>query len=360
MPQLKRSFVIDQILAALREGIAHGEWVGRLPAERRLAQDLKVGRNSLRQALQRLAAEGAVEAIPGRGRRLTGRPADPAAAGCTVVGLLAPVPLEQLRPRQALWVDELRGQLADRNLRLRYVAAAPCFGPNPARSLERLLAQERCAAWILVRSTRDAQSWFARRGTPAVIAGSCHEGVVLPSVDLDYRAMCRHAATLLLQRGHRRLAFLLPEARAAGELLSETGFTEGVAGFPARAEPIILRCGPDPEGAARCVRRLMAGSRPPSAIMVCQSYHYLTVFSVLASLGCRVPADVSLLCRDDDRFLAFVRPEPTRYVEDPRLYARKLVRLTETVLQGRTQKPVAVRLLPGLFPGASVAPPAPA
>lgn len=357
MPQLQRAFLVDQVDAALRKGIAEGEWVKWLPAERRLAEELQVGRNSLRLALQRLAADGVIEVIPGRGHRLVAPRARATRAMRPVIGILAPFSLEELRPRQALWVDEFRGMLGEHGMRMRFLAAPQCFGPKPGPSLRRLVAEERCAVWILLRSTNEAQTWFAREGVPCVIAGTCHQGVALPSVDLDYRAMCRHAATLLLRHGHRRLAFITTSASAAGDMQSEAGFAEGLAAFPAPGRAVTVRVRADRDGVARAVRRLMMVKEPPTAILVNQSYHYLTVFSVLSSLGFRIPRDVSLLCRDEDHFLSYLEPEPTRYVENPRLFARKLVRQTQAVLRHPSGRPAQVRLIPRLGRGASVAAP---
>lgn len=341
----------------MREGLARGEWSGWLPSERRLCAELRVGRNSLRAALQRLAREGVVEIVPGQGSRRLGRRAGAPVRISPVVALLSPYALEEFRPRQALWVDELRRLLAEDGRQLRLLVAPRCFQPNPAPALVRLLRRERAACWVLVRSTRPIQTWFERQEVPCVVAGSCHEGVRLPCVDLDYRAMCRHAAAALLRRGHRRIAFLTPTPEAAGDFQSEAGFLEGVRRFPAEAEGRIVRHATDRESVARTVRRLMTGKGAPTALFVNQSYHYLTVFSILTSLGRRIPEDVSLICRDEDRFLAYLEPEPARYVEDPHLYGRKLARIAIGLLAGKPAHPPHVLLVPRLRWSASVARP---
>jgi DNA-binding LacI/PurR family transcriptional regulator len=50
----------------------------------------------------------------------------------------------------------------------------------------------------------------------------------LPFRDLDHRAICRHAAGILLGLGHRKLALVMQKSRRAGDLESEAGFLEGV------------------------------------------------------------------------------------------------------------------------------------
>ena len=358
-PRLQRLSLIDQLCAALRDGLARGDWPDWLPSELRLSADLRVGRNSLRAALRRLADEGVVEIVPSQGTRNAGRVSHQQDPDREVFGLLSPITLEQLRPRQALWVDELRGLLSETGEVLRFVHGPQFFRSNPSPALQRLVSHERCGCWILVRSTKAIQLWFARNRVPCVIAGSCHQGVDLPSVDLDYRAMCQHAATTLLQLGHRRIAFLTQVADAAGDLHSETGFMEGVQGFlRAGAEGRVVHHEPERQGVAQCVRRLMQGARPPTALLINQSYHYLTVFSVLVQMGRRIPQDVSLICRDEDRFLAFLDPEPARYVEDPHQFARRLARIAAMLIRERPAKPPQMQIMPRLLRGSSIARPA--
>lgn len=313
----------------------------------------------MRAALRVLAREKLVKIVPGKGTSNTRRTGRTATSDVATFGLLSPLPLEQLRPRQVLWIDELREILSADGRLLRFVHGNQYFRASPAAALRRLVAQERCACWIIVRATKTSQAWFEREGVPCVIAGSCHPGIDLPFVDLDYRAMCRHAATLLLRHGHRRIAYLTTNPEAAGDLHSEAGFLDGVRDFKsAEAHGLIVRHLGEKKHIADSVRRLMAAPQPPTALLINQSYHYLTVASVLSRLGLRTPEDVSLICRGEDRFLSFLEPEPARYVEDPHLFARKLARITTTLLRERPAKAPHVMIFATLAAGGSIARPA--
>jgi DNA-binding LacI/PurR family transcriptional regulator len=351
---LQRASVIDQVAAAVRQGIARGEWEEWLPGERRLCTDLDVGRNTLRGALRQLAQEGLIVPVSGRGSRILGTKATRREQGEWVVGLLSPEPMDRLRPHQALWIDELRGRLAEGGSLLKMIHGPQYFRPSPRAALERLVQQEKCGCWILVLSNKACQQWFERRRLPCVIAGSCHEGITLPFVDLDYRALCRHAATTLLRLGHRRLALLTHVPEAAGDMMSEAGFLEGVRSGGTGAEGAVVHHGAARAAIVDCVRRLIEAPRPPTAIVVSNSYLYLTVFSVLLRLGCRVPEDVSLISRDSDTFLFHLNPAPACYVEDPHLFARKLARITEKLRNEVPAQPPQVKLIPRLVAGGSV------
>ena len=65
-----RKLVADEIAATLKEGVASGRWGDalRLPAERDLAAEFGVSRNTMRLALQRLEEAGILVRQVGRGR----------------------------------------------------------------------------------------------------------------------------------------------------------------------------------------------------------------------------------------------------------------------------------------------------
>ncbi len=353
--RLHRASVIDQAAQVLREGVDRGDWQDWLPGERRLSDELQVGRNTVRAALQRLAREGCVRIVPGQGSRVARSTPARGSRVQSVVGLLAPEPLDRLRPRQALWIDALRASLAEAGCLLKLFDGPQYFRANPEAALARLVEQEKCGCWVLVRSNRGCQRWFEQHRVPCVIAGSCHEGLRLPFVDLDHRALCRHAANTLLRLGHRRIAFLTQVPAAAGDMMSESGFLEGAKLFPAPAEAVIVHHGTGKQAIVHGVRRLMQRAHPPTALLVNNSYLYLTVFSILAQSGRRIPQDVSLISRDADTFLSHLDPEPACYVEDPHQFARKLARITTRLLQGVPPQPPQVQLIPRLEVGASLA-----
>lgn len=354
-----RVSLVAQVAACLRTAIAEGRWRDWLPAERALGDELQVSRSTLRQALGQLGREGVVRAEHGTGHRiLVDRPSRPAAPSRDVA-LLTPEPLERLRPFQALWIDELRALLAERGCRLSIIPGRAYGGEEPGPALARLVRQRPHGCWVLLLASAGCQRWFAQRGLPAVVAGTCHEGIDLPYRDLDHRATCRHAAGVLLGRGHRRLALVCPRSRFAGDLESEAGFLEGVGrGRHPGAEGVLCRHDGTTSGLLRALGSLMAGAARPTGLVVVNAYHCLTVVSGLARLGWRVPEQVSVLSRDDDPFLSFLVPAPARYVAHPREFARSVVRPVAELLDGGPAVLRAGWSMPRFEPGASVAAPA--
>lgn len=359
MTLIPQRTVASQLAQHLRGEIARGAWRGWLPSERSLSARLQASRNSLRTALRQLEAEGLVEPSRGRGHRvLAARPAPETPPGPRTVGLLLPEPIGRVRPLVALWIDELREMLPAHGCHLRVHTGRHYYGAQPARALERLVAQEAHAAWILTLSAEPLQQWFALAGVPALVAGSVFGDLDLPFVDADNRASCRHAAGTLLRHGHRRVALLLRRERRPGDAESERGFLEGM-GRSRHAGVIaeVASCGDEPDSVASALDRLLRGRRPPSALIVCNPYIYLTVQSLLARRRLRVPEDISLISRDDDPFLPFVVPQPARYAISPHSFACKLLHHVLQLLEHRAVAPRQNRLLLKFVPGASISPP---
>lgn len=232
---------------------------------------------------------------------------------------------------------------------------AKFYGANAARSLARLTATHSARCWIVARSNRPLQEWFASSGVPALICGSTHPGVALPSVDVDHRALCRHSAALLLRHGHRRLALFLEHGGHGGDVESEQGFREGLAPAPEAQEPIV--CTPERNAASiiRELRRLLARQEPPTALLLSNSYSYLTVLSYLGSLGRRVPRDMSVVSRDEETFLRFMHPTPTYYSTPPAKFAHALHQALKRILAG-DRSAFSIRIMPALVKGDSVGP----
>ncbi|HYD83694.1 MAG TPA: substrate-binding domain-containing protein [Opitutus sp.] len=361
-PIPQRHSLVSQTAQVLRDEIAKGTWSEWLPGERMLCEMLQVSRNTLRAALTQLQREGSIAPKHGAGNRVvrSGKRAAKRApaAGARDVGLLSPEPLERLRPTQTLWIDELRALLSERDCRLHVFHGPQYFRREPGPALQRLVAQRVHGCWILTLSNEAIQRWFSENGVSCIVAGSVHAGLGLPTRDLDHRALCRHAAGVLLGAGHRQLALVIGQSRLAGDLASETGFLEGVQTSRAAAEAaaVVARHDGTVAGISNALRRLMSAKRPPTGLLVANAYHYLTVASRLAEQGIRVPQDVSLISRDEDPFLSFMVPEPARYIISPRTLSKALLEPVIDLLEHRPVARPVVQLMPEFLRGASIAP----
>jgi LacI family transcriptional regulator len=345
-----------QVSEILVREIRRGTWKHWLPAERSLCATIQVSRNTLRKALQQLEKRGVLEVRHGHGHKIVKATGKRAAKDQPLIGLIVPVALHELRPRTSLWIDELRGLLYDAGCRLNVYEGRQYLGGERASVLRKLTQRTRHACWILVMANQRLQRWAEKNRLPCIVAGSVWPGIDLPSIDVDNQAICRHATLELIRLGHRRIVFFLERSDRAGERESEIGFLEGV-GSNAMPDlrPQVVIFEQKVESVCKQLAALFDQKPRPTALLVSNSHYYLTVMGYLLRRGLRVPEDVSVICRDDDPFLAFVVPPPSRYVYRPHVFARRLIR---SVLQMTESAPVVARkmvIVPEFFRGGTVA-----
>lgn len=357
MPSTYQS-ISAQVAESLRAAVSAGDWKEILPGERQLAERLNVSRKTIRRALGMLRAEGLIRTERSRASSLVSARKKRGAGPIRRIALLLPEPIEGARPFTVLWVNRLMALLHESGMQLEVVSGSKYFGSRSGRSLSRLVRAHPARCWILARSHRALQEWFAENAIPAVVAGSTHPGINLPSVDIDHRALCRHAAAAFLREGHRRLVLFLEKAGHGGDEHSEQGFREGLASHHDELKPLICRPAKGPASVTRELRRLQQLPSPPTGFLLSNSFSYLTALSYFASIGLRVPQDVSLISRDEEPFLSHLVPAPTRYSTPPAKFAAALHHTIMRVIENRATTPIDVRIMPDFIKGGSAAQPA--
>lgn len=344
-----------QVTARIAAALDEGTWVDWLPGERALTETLRVSRKTVRKALAQLKRDGRLSTQSGQGHRIVQK-AHAVSRPEISVGLLTLEPLEHLRPYTTFWIDELRILLFERQAHLTTFSGRRFFTARAGTELSRLVRQNPQTCWVLAHTDERIQQWFHDHAVPCLIAGSCHRGLPLCNVDIDFFAVCRHAVGTMRRQGHRRLALLIPQSQRAGDLESEAGFTEGAkAASLAATDTVIARHDGTVQSTLNALHRLFSRPTSPTAILIVNPAYYLTTVSFLASRGLRVPTDVSLVCRDNDSYLSFLSPEPARYSCSPKTYAKRLLSAVVALTEGGTPTPLARRIEPDFIRGASLA-----
>ncbi len=343
----------QQVARFLKEQVHNGVWKERLPGERTLAIQLDVGRDTLRAALNLLEKDGLILERSRDGTRL--RPqATPSQLASASVGVLLLMPLATTTYRTLHWLDEFRRMLYQQNIQMEIYDGYV----KKRRMLPTLLTQAHHDCWVLAYPTKKALQWALSNQLPSVVVGTVDKSIPLPSVDIHYRALCRHAVGQMLQQGHRHLALLLHRREWGADLESVRGFEEGVrnAIHPGVTALVDYHNG-TPAGIGKLVDRTLARTPQPTAWIIAVAPHFLNVMTHLLRRHIDIPGQISLISQDAEPWQFFSEPQPTRYEADVAMLARQTTRAVQRVISGQRTFSRPTRVIPRLLPGATLGPP---
>lgn len=348
----RRLSLVEQVAGSLRTALADGGWGEHLPGEESLAVQIGVSRPTLRAALALLRAEGRLETSKGRRSRVGRRPPSGSAqAETSGVGVLCPFPRDLLTSEKHPVLFRLRALFAAKGIAYEEIYEAKIGGPKPEARLQALVAARPQMTWILLASTPAVQAWFARAGTRALVLGSCHPDIVLPSVDIDYRAVGWHAAGLFVKYGHTRVAVLTPAHPLAGDLACRDGFADYFAQSAPGVSVIELGAGETPKQLCRRLDLAMRSLTRPTGIFSLRQNFTLTAWVRLLQLKLAVPGEIALLSRDSHPLVDGALPGLARYSRPVDLLAGKVVRVAQALLAARSVATEPTYVMPDFIPG---------
>ncbi len=351
-----RVSLASQAGAYIRAGVRSGRWREWLPSERALCEELQVSRFTLRAALKELAREGVTEPVPQKGTRILVSGIAKRNSSGVSVGIVTPDRLSNVRPHYALWISKLRDLLLRNEIPFHVYEGRRHFEGKVEERLEALQRQSPRDCWILHLATKPVQRWFHENRVPCVVAGTPARAIDLPFVDIDNRALCAHALGHFYGKGHRKVVYLHDDGRTGGGRICVNAIERGLerySGGPLDVSAIDI--GASLENCLSTVDRLMKWSVPPTGIFVGSSFKCVAVMSHLQSRGVRIPEDVSIICRENDHFLNYYRPNPSRYAADPALFAKRLYGATMKIVKREVITKRADFVLPDFVEGESVA-----
>jgi DNA-binding LacI/PurR family transcriptional regulator len=359
----QRISLVAETERVLLEGIAQGRWQGSLPGERPLYRELQVSRWTLRAALRALHEKGYVRSRRGRPCEISGRArrrSDPERAAR--VGVIMPEPLFRQTPFASVWLNDLRGIAQKAGIEFDFYDLPRLYTANPATHLQEFVSRNPHDCWILFLSTPALQRWFGERDIPAIVAGSLHAEVRLPSQDNHFRAAGRHAVGAMIGLGHRRIAVLaLQHDRKAlppgiGEL--ERGAREAAAALrQGGCDLSFHRHSSQPEEICRMLDRVLDLPARPTALLVAHSATFLTVLSHFAQRGVVMPRDLSVVVIQDEAYFRHIVPELSHYEWNPEAFSHRMMRMVKRALEHTLSPDTAVRIVPRFVPGKTLRPP---
>jgi LacI family transcriptional regulator len=174
------------------------------------------------------------------------------------------------------------------------------------------LIRGRRADGIILADTRvvdERVAYLAAEGLPFVAFGRTEAPAAYPYVDLDSQAGTFAATSHLLQRGHRRIAYLgMPLAYAYAHHRHE-GYRQALAAAGIAADPALVLNDLHAETETRAAMlRLLKLRARPSAVVAASDLLAIYAMRAMENLGLRAGEDLAVVGFDDLPLAAHTRP----------------------------------------------------
>lgn len=352
---LIRHLLRNDVLAEIKSNLAAGVWKGSLPSERQLTEQFQVSRGTLRYALKNLKAEGIIESVPGSGYKiLKDYNSGPKFVENVSIGILTGSTSGKIESHSLDWIPELQQRVAKREWSIHIHEGIPEVSRSPLNGLKKLFRTTRHSCWLLVRCQKSVQSVFNENQIPAIICGSPFEGIQLPSIDLNYQAVGRHAAGLLASKGHKRIGYVRSREAFPGDTECFASFKEAAAKSSTNPSIKIIRFKDNTHNYDSTLAQVKDSEIPLTALFVDSPFQYLRIFTRALQVNIKIPEQLSLISRQGGDFLDYLNPLPSRYSFNAKEQASRIHQLLEERVQGDFMHNHRTLLLPEFVKGKTV------
>ncbi len=317
----------DRLRSAIQSGqYRPGDLIG---SEHELARAESISRMTVRRASELLVNEGYLERRPGKGLYVCHRPASAVGLIQVIAGNLTWEPCLQVArgvqtaARERGVQVQLYDAHGDEELDMQVMRELP---KGPAKG----------AVIISTHSSAFNEAMFGLKtsGFPFVLVDQRLHDIEVPSVVSDNYDGGHQVARLLVENGHRRIAFI-------GDLVASTvqdrldGLRDGLgdAGLPfdrGLVCDLVVdqdRLGDWSSRVESAFSQLMSQSNPPTAVFCSCDAVARSVYRAAGKLGVRIPEDVSVVGFDDDPLAEWLTPALTSVRQPFREMGRRAVEL---------------------------------
>ena len=195
-----------------------------------------------------------------------------------------------------------------------------------ARDVSTLVRQLRLEGVILLPPLSDhavVRAALAEAEVPTVHIAPMREPVDSPSVDTDDRAAARQMTVELLDRGHRRLGFMLgpPGHRATEQRY--LGFADAMHARGMSIDPELVQTGNfEFADGLDCARRILQNRARPTAIFASNDDMAAAAACVARQMGLELPGQLSIAGFDDAPVASMTWPQLATVHQPVRQVAR--------------------------------------
>ncbi|MFC4991618.1 substrate-binding domain-containing protein [Rubritalea tangerina] len=350
--QVKRHLIQERAADTIRTKIAQGIWPKHLPSERQLAQQLNIGRSTLRKVLDTLTHQNVLKkAQPNKKREIASPPtATHTPTSQRTVAWLSPEPFSDMSQTSLRIIATVKRHLADADVKMNIIHLPTRFAPKSNKHIEQIVQENPAGAWILQSMDLEVRQWFAHTQTPAVVAGGITPSESLNSISIDISLAGADATKKLLDLGHHSIA-LIQSGRAKAD---DTKLASIFNSLTTPVQSSVIPVASTPESIPTALEGLFQRKSPPTAIIVDNPRNAVGVVSWLQHHGYKIPQHVSLILLRTQPLIDFCTPKLAHYVFNEEEACFQLSQWTIDLLDKKTLSQQHIQLDATYIPGSSV------
>ncbi|MFD2157670.1 substrate-binding domain-containing protein [Rubritalea tangerina] len=335
----------------IKKLIEVGHFSTTLPSERQLADQLLVSRNCVRDALEILTNEKVLApSEPSKRRQILIDSETPSQQKIERCIIITPTPEHKAPSKLLVQVAKLRNLLAPSHVDVSIRSPRAFRRKDPSDELCQIVEENPNTVWVLHQCPESFQLWFQAAQLPTLVFGTIFPSVNLPSIDSDHTATARHAAGQLIRLGHKHISLVIPRTTLAGAQNAEVGIQQAIEQTQHEVSSTILRHDFNVPRLTTALDKVYRSATPPTAFIIQNHHHFLTVYSHLLSLGLKIPQHVSLISMVDDHSFEYLTPTPASYSTQDKLVKS----LAASILGIYQKKKLSACIVPQFQPGQSV------
>ena len=189
-----------------------------------------------------------------------------------------------------------------------------------------------------ISDSSDIREQIVEAGYPAVfLSGAVNKArtdtLTVNEIQIDNAQAGYEMTQLLLQAGHRRIGFIKGDQRHIGSAQREVGYRRALQEQGVSVdENLILEGDFTFEAGADAGRALLGQKKPPTAIFASNDDMAAGVLAAAATLGLRVPDDLSVAGFDDSPIARTVWPNLTTIRQPVAEIGANAVRMLDTIM----------------------------
>jgi len=338
---ISKIYLANQAADTLRKAIQRGDFGEVMPNIRVLGRSLGISVPNVIRALRILQVEGYIVAQRGRATRIVSRKPQKTSQFSEHGEIVCFIGFSPERLYESIFYYGVSDQLRGMNIAvvfLQYTLKEWEISGGVASIGKRF--DPKCC--VLVGAPPLVQQQFQNARFNCLLA-SCvpYQGIEIPYAEIDFKALYRHAANQFLSRGHKRVHLLMERKSAEKSPEAVRAFTSIIEGRrnDGGTEAILQTHDGTPQGFVDLLARLFKNRNSfPTGLLISYVHFYVLAQTWLSQSRFRIPDDVSLVSRDSNELIDYLRPVPCHYRYNTEVAQRRIVRTILSLIKGNPVK----------------------